>query len=221
MGMSTVLFGEHPRTGQFFIDHGVDTIAACCGAIRGQDGWGSMNVSFGNLIRSTAEINESIYPHRQLARDYVTDSGGAGEYRGGCGTQYHKEMTAPCTLYTFMVGIEHPVPGIHGGYAGAPNQLTIRVGKGREQVITHLAPYVSHEAGEGFVYRYAGGGGWGDPLERDPDRVKEDVLDEYVSIERARQDYGVVLTGSVEDLDVEVDRPATAELRAEMRRSRA
>src|SRR5438552_5015529 len=76
--MPTVIFGTDPRTGRLFIDNSADTIAAHCNAVRGQDGWGSMNVSFGNLIRATAEINESIFPQRQLARDYATDSGGGG-----------------------------------------------------------------------------------------------------------------------------------------------
>ena len=217
MGMSTIIFGEHPRTGQLFIDHGVDTIAANCGATRGRDGWGSMNVSFGNLIRSTAEINESIFPHRQLARDYAIDSGGAGEFRGGCGVLYRKQVTAPCKIYTFMVGMKYPVPGIAGGKAGAPNHLTMKIGRGQDRVITHTAPYVAHEPGEWFEYRYAGGGGWGDPLDRDPERVREDVLDEYVSIDGARRDYGVALVGSVENLDLEVDADGTARLRREMR----
>src|SRR2546430_12521975 len=78
MGMPTVIFGTNPRDGKVFIDHSVDSFAAYCGAVRGQDGWGAMNVSFGNLIRATAEINEPIFPVRQLARDYETDSGGGG-----------------------------------------------------------------------------------------------------------------------------------------------
>ncbi|MGH7899976.1 MAG: hydantoinase B/oxoprolinase family protein, partial [Candidatus Binatia bacterium] len=152
MGMSTILMGTHPRTRQFFVDHGVDTIAANCGAIRGQDGWGSMNVSFGNLIRSTAEIQESIYPHRQMARDYVTDSGGPGEFRGGCGVRYRKAVTAPCQVFTFMVGIKYPVPGIAGGRPGAPNRLVVRMGRGRDQAVPHTARYVAHEPGEYFEY---------------------------------------------------------------------
>ncbi len=82
IGMPTVIFGTDPRTGQLFIDHSAETFAAYCGAVKGQDGWGAMNVSFGNLIRATAEINESIFPVRHLARDYATDSGGAGQWRG-------------------------------------------------------------------------------------------------------------------------------------------
>src|SRR5207245_1687547 len=104
IGMPTVIFGIDPRTGRLFIDNSADTIAAHCNAVRGQDGWGSMNVSFGNLIRATAEINESIFPQRQLARDYETDSGGAGEFRGGLGTLYRKQLTAPATVHTYVVG---------------------------------------------------------------------------------------------------------------------
>ncbi len=74
MGMPTVIFGTHPETGQLFIDHSVDTFGAYCGAVHGQDGWGAMNVSFGNLIRATGEINESIFPVRHMGRDYATDT---------------------------------------------------------------------------------------------------------------------------------------------------
>jgi len=80
-----------------------------------------------------------------------------------------------------------------------------------------LAGFVCHEA---IAYHYGGGGGWGDPLDRDAAKVRDDVLDEYVSPESAREDYGVVLTGSLEGLDLAVDGEATARLRAEMRRRR-
>jgi len=178
-----------------------------------------MNVSFGNLIRATAEINESIFPQRQLARDYATDSGGAGEFRGGLGTLYRKQLTAPATVYTYVVGRKYPMPGIAGGKPGAPNRLELKVGGAREEAgdTTRLVP---HEAGEAFAYHYGGGGGWGDPLDRDAAKVRDDVLDEYVSPESAREDYGVVLTGSLEGLDLAVDGEATARLRAEMRRRR-
>ena len=55
------------------------------------------------------------------------------------------------------------------------------------------------------MYDYGGGGGWGDPLDRDPQAVLDDVLDEYVSVEGASRDYGVVLTGSLEDLTLAID----------------
>src|SRR5439155_1278451 len=71
---------------------------------------------------------------------------------------------------------------------------------------------VAHEEGEAIAYHYGGGGGWGDPLERDPAKVLEDVLDEYVSPRSARDDYGVVLSGSLEGLDLALDAEATMRL---------
>lgn len=217
MGMPTVIFGTHPKTGQLFIDHSVDTFAAYCGAVHGQDGWGAMNVSFGNLIRATAEINESIFPVRHMSRDYAPDTGGAGQWRGCPGSRYVKQILAPSQVYTYVVGRKYPMPGIAGGSPGAPNELRLRVGGEKEHVVESTAFYVDHSPGEAYAYRYGGGGGWGDPLERDAQKVLEDVLDEYVSPEGARRDYGVVLNGSLEELDLAVDEEATADLRAAMR----
>src|SRR5204862_7488023 len=164
-----------------------------CNAVRGQDGWGSMNVSFGNLIRATAEINESIFPQRQLARDYATDSGGAGELRGGPGALYRKQLTAPATVYTYVGARQYPMPGIAGGKPGAPNRLELRVGGAREEA-GDTSRLVLHEAGAAIAYHNGGGGGWGDPLDRDAAKVRDDVLDEYVPPESAREDYSVGLT---------------------------
>ena len=217
MGMPTVIFGQHPKTGKTFIDHSVDTFAAYCGAVRGQDGWGAMNVSFGNLIRATAEINESIFPVRQLARDYETDSGGPGEYRGGCGSLYRKQVLVPATVYTYVVGKKYPMPGIAGGRDGSPNKLMTKVGGKEPFEVGDLSQRIPHQPGECYEYHYGGGGGWGDPLRRPAGTVLDDVLDEYVSVEAARRDYGVVLTGSLEDFTLAVDVAATEALRAKMR----
>jgi len=217
MGMPTVIFGQNPRTGKLFIDHSVDTFAAYCGAVKGQDGWGGMNVSFGNLIRATAEINEAIFPVRQLARDYETDSGGAGEFRGNCGSLYRKQMLVPSTVYTYVVGRDYPMPGIAGGKPGSPNRLVVRAGGPEAHDVGETAGYIEHAADECYEYHYGGGGGWGNPLDRPAERVLDDVLDEYVSVEAARRDYGVVLTGSLDDLTIAIDRKATARLRDQMR----
>ncbi len=220
MGMPTVIFGKHPDSGALFIDHSVDTFAAYCGAVCGQDGWGAMNVSFGNLIRATGEINESIFPVRHMSRDYAIDTGGPGRWRGCPGTLYEKQILAPSQIYTFVVGRKYPMPGIAGGMDGAPNQLLLRTGGEHEQEVQTTAFYVDHEPGEGYAYRYGGGGGWGDPLDRDPQMVLEDVLDEYVSAEAALRDYGVVLTGSVAALDLAVDAAATSARRTGIRAAR-
>ncbi len=216
-GIPTTITGVDPRTGQAFIDPSTEVYAGWCNAARGMDAWGAQNASFGNLWKATAEINESLFPHVQWARDYRTDSGGAGQWRGLCGSHYVKEVRVPFKVYTYVVGMKYPMPGICGGKPGAPNKLTLRVGSDEPVVVQHTANWVVHEAGEKIVYDYGGGGGWGDPLERDPQAVLDDVLDEYVSIAGADRDYGVVLTGSLEDLTLAVDEAATVALRASRR----
>jgi N-methylhydantoinase B len=220
LGMPTVIVGTHPESGQTFIDHSVDVLAAYCNAVKNQDGWGSMPASFGNLIRATAEVNESIVPVRHECCDYETDSGGPGQWRGCPGSRVVKRVTVPASVSTYMVGMKYPMSGIAGGKNGAPNRLKVRAGTAREAVVAVMANAVAHEAGECFEYVYGGGGGWGDPLDRDPAAVVEDVLDELVSLDAARRDYGVVLTGRAEDGTLAVDGTATRNLRAQLRSRR-
>jgi N-methylhydantoinase B len=76
-------------------------------------------------------------------------------------------------------------------------------------------------AGDRICFDYGGGGGWGDPLDRPAAAVLDDVLDEYVSVEGAERDYGVVLSGSLEELTLVVDDAATERRRSDMRAWRA
>jgi N-methylhydantoinase B len=131
-----------------------------------------------------------------------------------------KTLTAPATLYAYVVGRKYPMPGIAGGKDGAPNEMRCRVGSKDEFVASGPSRQVPHQAGESYVYRYGGGAGWGDPLERDPKKVLDDVLDEYVSVHGAERDYGVILRGSLEELDLEIDWEATQAKRAELRAAR-
>jgi N-methylhydantoinase B len=213
-GIPTVIVGEDPRTGQTFTDHSAEVYAGWCNAAKGMDAWGCQAAAFGNLWKATAEINESLFPHVQWSRDYRTDSGGPGQWRGLCGSHYVKEVRVDAKVYTYVVGMKYPMPGIAGGLAGAPNRLTIRWGSDDPYVVEHTANWVPVAAGQKINYDYGGGGGWGDPLDRDPQAVLDDVLDEYVSVEGAARDYGVVLTGSLSELTLAVDAEATAELRA-------
>ena len=215
-GIPTIIVGVDP-TGVSFTDHSAEVYAGWCNAAKGMDAWGAQNAAFGNLWKATAEINEALYPHVQWSRDYRTDSGGPGQWRGLCGSHYVKEVRVAAKVYTYVVGMKYPMPGICGGKPGAPNQLTIRYGSDDPYVVQHTADWVPIGAGQRLCYDYGGGGGWGDPLDRDPQAVLDDVLDEYVSIEGAARDYGVVLTGSLEDLTLAIDEDATAELRASRR----
>jgi len=218
-GIPTVIAGTDPRTGKTFTDHSAEVYAGWCNAAQGMDAWGCQAAAFGNLWKATAEINESLYPHIQWSRDYRTDSGGPGQWRGLCGSHYVKEVRAAAKVYTYVVGMKYPMPGIAGGHAGAPNQLTIRYGSDDPYVVAHTADWVPIAAGQKVCYDYGGGGGWGEPLDREPQAVLDDVLDEYVSIAGAERDYAVVLTGSLDDLTLAIDGPATEALRATRRQS--
>ena len=216
-GIPTIIVGVDPRTGQKFTDHSAEVYAGWCNAAKGMDAWGAQNASFGNLWKATAEINESLYPHVQWSRDYRTDSGGAGQWRGLCGSHYEKEVRVDANVYTYVVGMKYPMPGIAGGSPGAPNKMVIRYGSDDPFVVQHTAEWVPIGAGQRVMYDYGGGGGWGDPLDREPEAVLDDVLDEYVSVDGAERDYGVVLTGSLEDLTLTVDEEATTTLRDQRR----
>ena len=216
-GIPTTIMGTDPRTGLPFVDPSTEVYAGWCNAAKGMDAWGAQAASFGNLWKATAEINESLFPHIQWGRDYRTDSGGPGQWRGLCGSHWIKEVRVPAKVYTYVVGMKYPMPGIAGGRPGAPNRLVIRANTDDPFVVEHTANYVPMAAGDTLIYDYGGGGGWGDPLDRDPQSVCEDVLDEYVSAEGAERDYGVVLTGTAEALTLVVDVEATTRLRAARR----
>ena len=217
--MPTVLFGINPKTQKLFIDHSVDTQSTASAAAHGTDGWGCANAGFGNLIMATAEINEAIFPSRHLSNDLTTDSAGAGKWRGQCGSFWVKESTADATLYTFVMSMKYTSQGVAGAANGPSDHLVIRGPDGSEKLITHTALYEPLPAGTRIEYQRGGGGGWGDPLDREPGKVRDDVLDEYVSREAAEREYGVALTGEVDDYTLEVDAKATKALRAKMRGS--
>jgi N-methylhydantoinase B len=206
-----------PRSGRPFFDHGGEVNAGWVNAVQGVDGWGALVASNGNLIKAAAEINESLFPHILRGRNYLTDSGGAGQWRGGCGSHFVKEVRTPTRVNQYVVNQHHLHPGIAGGRPGSPDSCVINEGTDHEVAVAPTVADVSMETGDRLVYRFGGGGGWGDPLDRDPAAVLDDVWDEYVSIEAARDEYGVVITGSLADMTLAVDADATVARRAEMR----
>jgi N-methylhydantoinase B/oxoprolinase/acetone carboxylase alpha subunit len=143
------------------------------------------------------------------------DSGGAGRFRGApAGYSVFGPKHDPMTVIYPLDGSVNPPKGIHGGHPGqAPYAAKID----REGTETRL-PSVSAETilpGELIVGADCGGGGYGSPLERDPDRVRLDVLEKYVSIEKARDIYGVLFTGTI-DQSLAVDYEATVRQRLKL-----
>ncbi|MCC7271813.1 MAG: hydantoinase B/oxoprolinase family protein [Alphaproteobacteria bacterium] len=158
------------------------------------------------------EVTEALTPLVFWRKEYRTDSGGAGTQRGGLGQVMELENGegSPFAISATFDRVVHPPRGRVGGLPGMTGRLTTRGGrtlraKGRQSVA----------ADDRLIIEFPGGGGYGDPLDRAPERVAADVRLEFVSAEAARRDYGVVL-----DAAGGVDVPATEALRARRRASR-
>jgi N-methylhydantoinase B len=111
--------------------------------------------------------------------------------------------------------------GIEGGLPGYPHGAWLNPGRPAGTFLGAIFSGVPVKEGDEFDRPSSGGGGFGDPLERDPALVLEDVIDDYVSVERARKDYGVVINAiDPEDLRFEIDAEATERERAFIRANR-
>ncbi|TCU58134.1 N-methylhydantoinase B [Novosphingobium sp. PhB57] len=214
IGMPNAVIG-FDEAGTMWMDQGVDCRSMDVSAVPGIDGWGSCPVSLGSLILSEAEDAETRYPILNISREMTTDAGGAGQWRGAPGSLNVKQVLQPVTAMAWMVSADHPLRGMCGGEDAIPYSNRFEVGTPNEYRIEQTAQAML-PTGAVIAYQHGGGAGFGPPLARDPEAVKEDVLDEYVSIEAARSRYGVILKGSIEEYDLEVDHDATAALRRNM-----
>lgn len=219
IGMPNSVIGFDAKGGMW-MDQGVDCRSMDVSAVQGIDGWGSCPVSLGNLILSEAEDAEARFPILNISREMTTDGGGAGQWRGAPGSLNVKQVLAPTMAMAWMVSADHPLRGMCGGDDAIPYSNRFLVGTPEEYKIERTAQ-AQLPPGAVIAYQHGGGAGFGPALARDPEAVKEDVLDEYVSLSAAREKYGVVLTGSLENYDLAVDAAATAALRARMRAARA
>ncbi len=213
MGMPVVTFGFQPDTGEFYLDQNTNMSAGWCNAAYGTDGWGSLPPYFGSMIMATAELHDMYYPVHTIEREFYPDSGGAGKWRGGAATIVRQQAKAQMWGNTFLIGTKYPMRGLAGGKDGPLNSTVMREGSDNELIVETTGFEIPFEDEDVLMVRFGGGGGWGNPLERDPKLVLEDVLDEYVSLESARRDYGVVIDKTA----MTVDDAATGDLRKFMK----
>jgi N-methylhydantoinase B len=186
------------------------------------DGWLSFlgMPAAGLLYRDSVEVDEQKYPmvvERSVLRP---DSEGAGRRRGAPGNLCeYGPRAGTMSVYWALEGVKHPPQGVRGG--GVPrvgSAYLVRGGGGREEHPEAVGG-VTLAAGERIGSRSPGGGGYGDPLEREPERVLHDVREGYVSVARAAEVYGVVLQGDAERFEtLFVDVAATEARRAIGRR---
>ena len=140
------------------------------------------------------EFVESRFPLRIERLGLATDSGGPGRHRGGLGYDKWIRVLRDASYMSIADRSILSCWGVNGGRAGAPFRATIDPGGPYERETEGLTLAEPMSAGEVVRIRTTGGGGWGDPLERDPQAVLRDVLDGKVSLRAAEQEYGVVLT---------------------------
>ena len=219
IGMPNAVIGFDQK-GRMWMDQGVDSRTMDASAVQGIDGWGSCPVSLGNLLLAQVEDAESRVAVINISREMTIDSEGAGRWRGQPGSLNVKQVLEPTTAMAWMVSAAHPLSGLCGGDDASPYSSRFEVGTPNEYQVL-LSANARLPAGAVIAYQNGGGAGFEPALLRDPAAVRDDVLDEIVSITRAREKYGVVFTGTVEEYDLEVDVAATAALRQEMSAAQA
>jgi N-methylhydantoinase B len=211
--MANPTFGGRDRArGRPFVAY--ELVLSGTGARATRDGCEAMAWAF-NASNIPVEVQEARHPVVVERFELMTDSAGAGRFRGGCGVRRDLRFLADEGKLTNLTDRQtFPPYGLFGGAPGRPGRSVLNPGPGEE--VVHAKASRPFAYADVVSFQQAGAGGYGDPLEREPARVLDDVLDEYVSVEAARADYGVVLTGSGADLRVDED--ATRRLRAERRR---
>ena len=210
---SIILGGRSTNTGRGYVQY--EIIAGGAGARASKDGMSGITVNQSNAKIAPVEIIESEFPTRITRFELIADSGGAGEFRGGLGIR--REYLNLADARFSIRSMKHLIPpnGCAGGATGRPGDIWINPDTDNaKRLPTRYADYPLR-AGDMFRLDTPGGGGHGDPLERDPARVLADVREGAVSRAAAERDYGVVLRHDGQSWAV--DPAATQALRAQKR----
>ena len=207
--------GFNPNTSRPYATIDFCTCAEGSGGTDKFDGWamGGPTHCMGQLRAPDPEVMELVTPVIAWQYELVGGREGAGKYRGGVGASYRVQYTADADAVECGQGhAEWAVPtGIFGGTSPIPSRPRVIHADGVEEYIP-VNSFWKIKAGDVYEQDMQGGAGWGDPLERDPEPVLTDVLDEFLTVEGAASTYGVVVkpvNGSFE-----VDVAGTEALRA-------
>jgi len=208
LGGPVVFFGSDPRTKQPFVTQSIEG-GGWGGRPTGDGESASVSVCQGDVRNAPIEKMELRWPILVRRRQLRTDSGGAGQYRGGQGVETEVEaLVEGYWSLTDMGRQAYPPWGIEGGKPGATSANLMKLPTEDAfkpvNLVRHLVP-----AGTAAVIATAGGGGWGNPFHRDPKLVRQDVLEGNVTLESAARDYGVVIDSQT----LEIDAAATESLR--------
>ena len=186
--------GIDPDKGDKYVDIGFMGLKGGSGAMRGTDGYDHIGMidASGGVLDQDYEMFEQQTPHLLLKHEYVTDSAGPGQWRGGLGVETAFRIGSDDTqLVTFGDGDFEPAFGLFGGGEGTLNSITLTYPDGRKVVPRNKDLITGVPKGTLYHQLAGGGGGYGDPKQRKRELVAEEVRNGVVSPEAAREVYGL------------------------------
>ena len=141
-----------------------------------------------------SEFLDSVFPVRVTRYAINPDTGGPGRWRGGCGLVRELEVLAPEAMVSMRIdSVEHPPWGVAGGHAAGTGRCIVNPGRPGERILPPLSDGNIVKRGDIVRVETGGGGGWGHPFDREPERVLADVRGGFVGRDSAEEHYGVVL----------------------------
>lgn len=210
--MADFIYGTDPRTGKYYVCAEPD--GGGYGGKPYEDGESALfSMDLGDTYNVPAEVAEVRYPWRVERFELIRDSGGPGKFRGGLGVRRDYRIIghkAGLTVTTDRVNYTPPW-GLFGGKDARSNITVVYRHDGREERWRKVSN-LPLEPDDVVSFQTGGGGGYGSPLERDPQLVLQDVINGYVSLAAAQAEFGVVLDGQAMKVDIE----ATERLRRKM-----
>jgi N-methylhydantoinase B len=200
--------GRHPMTGRWYSQY--EILNGGTGARPDADGVSAMDELVVNVMNTPVEAVETEFPVRVERYELAADSAGPGKFRGGLGVRRQwRNLAEETNVNLRMDRFKFSSPGVFGAKPAKASKAVLNPGRPGERTLTSKIAGLRFKRDELLSVEFAGGGGLGNPLERDPARVREDVVRGYVSLDAAREDYGVVLDPTT----FQVDADATARLR--------
>ncbi|MHC4931606.1 MAG: hydantoinase B/oxoprolinase family protein [Planctomycetota bacterium] len=188
--------GFDPRKNDNYVDITFMGLKGGSGALHDVDGYDHIGMidASGGVLDQDYEMFEQQTPHRLKRHEYITDSGGAGRSRGGLGVETRFEIGGEKTqLVTFGDGDVEPAFGLFGGEGSTLNFIELRYPDGEVYKTTSKDLVRDVPAGTLYVQEAGGGGGYGSPKERPAEKVRQEVEDGIVSLQAARDLYGVAI----------------------------
>jgi N-methylhydantoinase B len=189
-GTSAILTlgGVDYRSGERYVSY--ETIKGGFGARPSQDGVNGMSSGISNTMNTPIEILEMSFPVRVERYEIVPDSGGPGRHRGGCGVErVWRIVGGPSQASVCLERTKSAPFGLAGGGAGGAGRIALIGPDGIERELCSKGAFTA-PAGAAINLRAPGSGGYGPPSERDRDKLRDDVINGYVSAESAAAEYG-------------------------------